>query len=382
MNPMDELRAARPAYYDAQVDETTRAGELAHAMAQPRRTQSRKAWRPVWGLGLAGAAAATAVAVTVSVAGGGGVGVGAGGGSTGVTALGSPGAAATPEVARLSAKQLLLVAAESSRKTPVAEGAYWHRESTSGVAQQVGTKVKYVVNTLGRAQFWIASTPDRPSYWVSQNLGTKPAKGQEDAWRQDGSPTNWKIQVGTKRMSVTVDAGSGKPSRDRIDVNGKVFDLAGHNASMAELRALPTTAEGLKRYLLKGYQGHGTEANTPMDADAWLFQVTAGLLEDMPVKPATRAAAYKVLAGIDGVRNLGQVTDALGRTATGVGRTETWPTGRFERQLLIDPDTGALLTDQYVAVEPRGEYSWAKPGTPINWTATIKASWTDETPDS
>ncbi|ETK30888.1 CU044_5270 family protein [Microbispora sp. ATCC PTA-5024] len=376
MNPMDELRAARPAYYDAQVDQHTRAGELAHAMAQPRTAPRRRtSVRPVWGLSLAGAAAATAVAVTVSV-------TGTGGTTPRAPSAAAPSTSTATPVAHLSARQLLLVAAESSRKASPAGGAYWHTETSSGYAYQVGTKVKYVVNSLGRSQFWVASTPDRPSYWISQDMGTKPAKGQEDAWRQDGSPTSWTTQAdkGSKRMSLSIEARPGKPSRDRIDYKGDVFDLAGHNVSVAELRALPTTPDGLKTYLLKGYQGHGTEADTPMDADSWLFQVTAGLIADMPVKPATRAAAYKVLAGIGGVRNLGQVTDALGRTATGVGRTETWPTGRFERQLLIDPDTGTLLTDQFVAVEPRGQYAWAEPGTPIIWQATTEASWTDQTP--
>jgi hypothetical protein len=383
MNPMDELRAARPAYYDAPVDENTKAGELARAMAQPRQAPRRRvAVRPVLGLGLAGAAAATAVAVTISVTGN---GAGTGATTPGATTPGAPAGKqiAAPATTPQSASQLLLVAAESSLKTPLKTGAYWHTDSVSGNAYEVGTSVRYIVNSTGRSQFWVASSPNRASWWVSQNLGAKPAKGEEDAWKQDGSPTSWTIEA-TKnkgaKAKMALPAAPGKPFGNRIDVNGKVFELAGHNVSVAELRDLPTTPAALKSRLLEGYAGHNSESNEAQDADAWLFQATAGLLADMPVKPAVRAAAFKVLAGIDGVRSLGQVTDALGRTATGIGRTENWPTGTFERQLLINPETGILLTDQIVAVHPSGEYAWAKPGTPIIWTATTEAAWTNKAP--
>ena len=70
MNPIDELRAARPAHLgDAPVDERTRAAELSYAMSRPRPVRrKRRNVRPVWGFSLIGAA--TAVAVVVSGTGG------------------------------------------------------------------------------------------------------------------------------------------------------------------------------------------------------------------------------------------------------------------------------------------------------------------------
>ncbi|GII53566.1 hypothetical protein Pth03_19550 [Planotetraspora thailandica] len=376
MNPMDQLRAARPAHLDTPVDEGTRAAELTHAMAQfrpqkPART--RKIAKPVWGLGLAGVAAATAVAVGVTATGGG-------------TPSPSSPAVAAPQggkpAAQLSAKQLLLVAAESSLKAQQGSGAYWYIESTGGNAQQVGTKVHYTVNSLGRSQTWIARSPKQDSWWVSQNLGTKPAPGSEAAWKQDGSPTKWTVTV-TKnggQGSLIVEAKGGKPFGNTINVGDKVADLAGKNVSFAELQNLPTTAAALKARLLKGYTGNSTEADVPQDKDAWLFQVTSGLLSDMPVKPAVRAAAYQVLAGLDDVRSLGEVTDTLGRKGQGIGRAESWPNGQYERQLIIDPQTGLLLTDQIVAVHAGGNWAGAKPGTVVNWNSIVKAEWTDQKP--
>ncbi|GAA4581506.1 hypothetical protein GCM10023194_12970 [Planotetraspora phitsanulokensis] len=376
MNPMEQLRKARPAHLDTPVDEGTRAAELNYAMAQFRQAKparARKIAKPVWGLGLAGVAAATAVAVGVTATGG-------------TTPAPSAPAVAAPQgeqqpAVKLSAKQVLLVAAESSLKAKAGSGAYWHIVTSSGNAQQVGTKVQYTVNSLGRSETWIARSPKVDSWWVSQNLGTKPAPGSEAAWKQDGSPTTWTVKVAKRGGGkLLIDSKGGKPFGNPINVGDKIADLAGTNVSFAELQTLPTTAAALKARLMQGYAGHGTESDEPQDADAWLFQVTSGVLSDMPVKPAVRAAAYKVLAGLDGVRSLGEVTDALGRKGQGIGRAESWPNGQYERQLIIDPETGLLLTDQIVAVHAGGQWAGAKPGTVVNYNAITKAEWTNNKP--
>ncbi|MFC4586854.1 CU044_5270 family protein [Sphaerisporangium corydalis] len=379
MNSLDQLRAARPAHLDTAPDPATRAAELSYAMAQARPRRSRRISRPVWGLGLAGVATATAVAVAVS--GTGGTAPPVAGGTQAAPSTGS----AEPSV-RLSAKQILLAAAGSALKAPVASGAYWYVESTGGSADQVGTKERYTVHTTSKARFWFARSPRKESWWTSQNLGTKPAEGAEEAWERDGSPTRWSLEVSTPKANGTVpkvrmklSSDPGKPFGNPINVGDKIRDLAGKNVSMAELQDLPTTAAGLKKRLLSGYEGHGTESDDPQDADSWLFQVTSGLL-DGPVKPEVRAAAYKVLAGLGGVRALGEVTDVLGRTGQGVARTENWATGRFERQIIIDPETGLPLSDQVVAIKGKGSFAWAEPGTPVFWQATEKATWTDAPP--
>ncbi|GGK79840.1 hypothetical protein Sme01_45990 [Sphaerisporangium melleum] len=383
MNPMDELRAARPAHLDTPVDERTRAAELTAAMAAPRpprrdtRARRTAGARPLWALGgLATAAAATAVAIGMA-------------GTGGVVPTSPPSAAlpvtsaGRPEV-RLSARQVLLAAAESSLKAPAATGAYWYVETVSGSAYETGESERYIVHSTGRSRTWVARSPHGTSWWVSQNLGAKPAPGAEDAWRRDGSPAKWTIQAsagGNGRKLLELDTKAGRPFGNPINIGDKVFDLAGRNVSVAELQALPSTPGALKEHLLRGYAGHGTESTgDKMDADTWLYQVTAGLLSDMPVKPAVRAAAYRVLAGLDGVRSLGSVTDALGREGQGIARAEAWSGGGFERQLIIDPETGLLLTDQLVAVHPTGSYAWAKPGTATWWSSVVKAEWTDTKP--
>ena len=58
------------------------------------------------------------------------------------------------------------------------------------------------------------------------------------------------------------------------------------------------------------------------DAQAYLFQVPAVL--DMPVTPAVRAALYRLLAGVPGVRSLGTVTDVAGQQGVAVAHTEKY----------------------------------------------------------
>ncbi|MEV5412554.1 CU044_5270 family protein [Thermopolyspora sp. NPDC052614] len=387
MNAMDRLRAARPDYYDSPLDARTRTEELSFAMAQPRTPRPDRLRRRTWDLGLVGVAAATAIAIGVGVGLGGATGLGrgtSGGGETppggAVAASSTQGGDRKPAV-RLSARKVLLVAAQASLQAPEESGAYWYVESVSGQNDEAGGAARYTVTTKIRHRLWVARSPREESWFVDQNLGTRPAPGSEDAWREDGAPTRWTVAAGDKPgMNLLLEAKAGKPYGNAVNSGDRVFELAGRNVSVADLQTLPSDPAELKRYLLRGYQGHDTESNTPQDADSWLFQVTARLLRDMPVKPAVRAAAYQMLAGLDGVRSLGEVTDAMGRDGLGIARTERRPDGQVERWLIIDPATGILLSEQFVAVDLTGPRSWAKRGTVLHWQATMKAGWTNEKP--
>jgi hypothetical protein len=64
-----------------------------------------------------------------------------------------------------------------------------------------------------------------------------------------------------------------------------------------------------------------------------------------------RAALYRALKEVPGIRYLGRVRDRLGRPAIGIERTEHGS----RRELLFDPDTSAMLAERVVAVDtPKG----------------------------
>jgi hypothetical protein len=67
----------------------------------------------------------------------------------------------------------------------------------------------------------------------------------------------------------------------------------------------------------------------PADPLPWrvsmLFRAGEFLVMKLPVTPQLRGAAYRMLAGLDGVRSVGPVTDRRGRAGTGVGYDYTGP---------------------------------------------------------
>ena len=65
-------------------------------------------------------------------------------------------------------------------------------------------------------------------------------------------------------------------------------------------------------------------------------------LGEAPAPPQLLAAAYRVLASTPGLRLLGQVTDSIGRTGTGIAVR----IGAGELEIIVDPATGALLETQ------------------------------------
>ncbi|MGV9851139.1 hypothetical protein ACWDWU_20575 [Streptomyces sp. NPDC003442] len=111
-----------------------------------------------------------------------------------------------------------------------------------------------------------------------------------------------------------------------------------------------------------------------------MWRQAAGLI-GLPVRPAVRAAAYRVIADLPGIRSLGEVTDPLGRAGAGFALPATarpdYGTARSE--LIVDPATGALLSDQEVLTKPNAKAAEAglTAGTVVNYTATVASEWTD-----
>lgn len=370
MNPIDDVRAARPAHLgDTEVDQRTRQAELAYAMSRGVPAPRRRSLRPVWGLSLAGAAAAvTAVAV---------FGAGAGGGVSGGTTPRAPSATGSAAPAALSAQQVLLIAATRAEGQPPSSGTYWHTESVQRTLNR--TAAGYLVAQEGRIQSWVSAT----GQWNrSQSLGAKPATDADRArWEAAGSPAEIEVEVPGKGK-LTLRTEPGKPYADHHA--GKEIFWLGRNVTMADLKRLPEDEAALKKWLLRYYEGHGTESDAPMGRDAWLFQTTAGLITDMPVSAKVRAAAFRMLAGLPTVTASAEVTDARGRSGTAVAiETESLVPGRaadkgvLQDRLIIDEETGRALARESVVVKPGGLQKGFEPGTVWNSVTLVKAAWTD-----
>ncbi|WP_433514912.1 CU044_5270 family protein [Nonomuraea sp. CA-143628] len=374
MNPIDELRAARPAHLgDTPVDESTRAAELSYAMSRPRPVRrKRRIVRPVWSLSLVGAAAATAVAVMVS-------------GTGGTTVPETPATitSPTPKV-KLSAREILLTAAAKAARQPAGTGAYWHTVSVQRTLFAV-EGADYRVMDRQREEGWTPNATRGDQWGSIKPLGARPATAaDEEAWKQAGSPAKIPVKVPGKPLPMTLKTFPRKAYTGHSPlVDGEVFWL-GRNVTMKDLRGLPTDPAKLKAWLLSSYEGHSPGSNSdPMPADPWLFNVSVGLIIDMPVTPQVRGAAFRMLADLDTVDVIENVTDAEGRQGTAVAVKEhTKYSGVVETRLIFNQATGRGLANESVLVKPEGVQSAFEPGTVWSSQAVLEAGWTDRKPSS
>jgi hypothetical protein len=394
-HPIDRrVAAARPDELDPATDPVRRERDLAaafgtpppHAPAAATRVQAGRSGRRV----VVAAAGVAAVGVVVAVA------------APYVVpqpadepvrreAQQSPGPSAStgnPSTVRaMSARQALLGAAAVAGQLPAATGAYWHADGTYLTVHRV-LEGGYLVESRQRNETWVAASPRQTSWWVSGHLGARAIDGGPGSDR-----TFWTAPVDVKCIDEKtkvdrpclhthrLEAKPGKASASPLNSGDKVFDLAGRNVSVADLRRLPSDPNRLRARLLATYEGHGTESDDPMDRTAWLFTVTAGMVTDMPVSPAVRAAAFRMLADMPGMRVIPDARDALGRTGTAVAMTGRYPGGAvLEDRLLLDLATGSALARESIVIVADEQRRGMPRGTRWHSQVIESAGWTDERP--
>jgi hypothetical protein len=156
--------------------------------------------------------------------------------------------------------------------------------------------------------------------------------------------------------------------------------------SPADVSGLSTHPAILSRQLARGADGLSTH---PVDhGPSAVFERAALLLvaPNRAMTPALESALYKVLAHQRGVTVLGTTTDHSGREGTGISSSSATAV----TEVIIDPDTGAVLESQFpapmtVATPPTGEASVSCRGCagrvgPINAQdviSTVTPQWTD-----
>jgi hypothetical protein len=299
-----------------------------------------------------GAAAAVTVVVTPGAVSPGAV-------PSGAVPSGDP--ATSRSAGPLSARQIFLAAATSVSKAPAAEGAYWVRNGVAG-KQRLEPSGRYTLEVRASTDIWIARDLGKPTWYITQNLGVKPATPKdEQAWRAAGSPSSW-TYPGRPGRALTLRTKPDEPVAARQDGEGSMGTLANKPMTRAELAKLPTTPEGLREYLEPLVtEQYGPE---PVNADAELYETGVRLLMNLPASPETRAAAYRMLASLPGTTAEGQVTDPLGRTGQAVSRRLVNGTDR----IIVDAETGEPLAFESTIKGIR------------TFEAIKKTGWTNEEP--
>ena len=152
---------------------------------------------------------------------------------------------------------------------------------------------------------------------------------------QNGRTYHREIWIGHHAGGVLRDPGVGG---GLIPLTGP--SLFGEGLTWDQLYALPTDPAKLGAVLSNRVKGYGPDPNPTGGVSAVQeeFVEIGDLLRESPASPALRKALYEVAAGIPGVRLVGNLKDALGRTGVGVARDG-------EDTLLIDPASGQLLAE-------------------------------------
>lgn len=323
------------------------------------RVLSRRHW--VIGSGLVGTA--TAAAVTVTAIGG-----------------GAPPRRPSPtRPTTLSAQSVLLSAAESTTREAAGHGPYWLTEEVQGSTTVIrAPSGSYVLERRQGVRQW-CGTGDRPSWQATRDLGARPQRPADvAAWHRAGSPTRWTFPRPLTPWTA-------QPSRWKTTKLPVRLSFA--DGSAAQLRRLPTDPARLRAYLLrKPHDSEGSITDTE-----WLYDRVWELFSE-PAPSNVRAAAYRMLARVPGIRSLGSVTDPLGRRGQAVALPVGAPPGgpAEERRLIVDTTTGRLLAEETVLVQarpggpvsdPRAPMEQTAPaGTVLNYRAWQQAVWVATAP--
>jgi hypothetical protein len=271
----------------------------------------------------------------------------------------------------------LLLAAAERAAADVGEGRYRTLRTEYGFAVPVDAATgRYLMIQRTVSQYWLARPGVGASWVITQSLGASPATAADaDAWRNAGSPTVMTVAT-PKPMELST--APGKVYGNTVDQD-QLFGVGDRPMSQADLDALPTEPAALRDMLLSGFHGGG--GDEPTDRDQWLRLAVTGLITDMPITTGTRAAAFRLLAGLPGVSGLGTVTDLRGRSGQAVAFTEDNPKiGSFEVRLIIDPSTGRALGQERRAVRPAGPRSFLAPGAISTYQLVLDSGTTDDDP--
>jgi hypothetical protein len=276
---------------------------------------------------------------------------------------------------RVATGNVLLAAASSAEKAPA--GRYWHTETVLGKTYGVGASAAngYEVDARQRSVTWIGQD-GKGTVWNADELAHPVTAEDLAKWRRAGSPrlveapgddvvgTPVRLEVGPQASPRT---GPAQPADD---------DYFGLTAG--QIAKLPTDATALKNTVLnlKGNWRAITPRSAPQDQPMRnlrgaertraLSEVASTLLSKAPAPPRVRAAAFRMLATLPGVKVGGTATDPMGRTGGVVSMplATTLPLGLYtapkqlaiyERQWIIDPAGGRLLAIRdLVATPPHG----------------------------
>ena len=304
------------------VRERARARLVAHiaAAAAPAPRRHRPRWLLVVAPGAIAAAAAIALAVVLSI--------------------GSGVQEARVAPAPATAAEALDQAADAAERQPTPEAFprpdqfFYTRSRSTYLSCSFGATHGFCALAQQRREAWVSER--RRGSETTQVVGHRwPSAAERRKWVAAGRPSVARQIQGTFGLS---------PNR--------AFYLGNERLSGRQMRTFDTGGAALFRRLRDGVK-HGQGSSRAGE----VFTQIGDALREQPAPPKLRAALYRALKYVPGVRFTPQTRDGLGRSAVAVTRVE----GGKRRELLFDPATSAMLAEREVIVGARPNQGFVAP---------------------
>nr|BFE74255.1 hypothetical protein GCM10020092_075560 [Actinoplanes digitatis] len=287
-------------------------------------------------------------------------------------------------------RNLLLAAADRTSGDGPAVGRYWVSRVESGTLLQVGGAGEPVRDHGPHRGDDLARGPPRRPCRVSPAVGGGAPASDTDraAWRRAGSPSSWPIDESCPTTSGRYTAGAGATRTVVGKPGASTFLIGGGYLTAAQARDLPADPVRLQAWLV-GSLRRGSPNLTAAELSKGVFDSMINLLYQAPGTPAVRAAAYRLLADLPGLRDLGTVTDPKGRPGTAVtlvtneetpGVRQADTGGAREVRLIFDPESGRPLAWETRVLRPADYLAWVPTGAVFDYEAVLATGWTDDAP--
>ncbi len=145
----------------------------------------------------------------------------------------------------------------------------------------------------------------------------------------------------TRREQWTDASGAGRIEETRSGIRTDTSRVYGAG-QLGGPASLPTDPAAIRAELAKRVHNDNTSDWLVAVSDVWFAQI---------VPPQVHSAMLQALAGVDGLTVKGSVTDRAGRPGVAVTTTSTRSGLRQNYTMIFDPQTGALLDYEEVALQ-------------------------------
>jgi hypothetical protein len=209
---------------------------------------------------------------------------------------------------------------------------YLYLKFREGWTQVANSTIAY--RTTDTQQDWVAPNGSGRQRYVSDGSPRFLTPRDRAAWLAAGRPP-----LTAPSIDATYPAG-GDPAGNQVDPRG-----------------LPTDPGALRRAIVARFERGSLNVERT-------FELAGTLLQDSG-SPVLRAAVYRMVAELPGVRLLGERTDELGRRGTAVALQVA---SGVRTELLFDPTTSDVLEESVVQVTP-GRALHLPAGTVLHYVA-------------